>query len=219
LRTYVYIDGYNLYYGLKQLCGDRGPWRWLDLEKWVKSQSPHDFEICRVRYFTANVKPSGWQKAKRQKKFIRAVKSNPKASVHLGNYETRESQYPLRDDPGTKVWVMRTEEKQTDVNLACHMILDALVRDDEPVEAAIVVSNDSDLTYPVKVLREAGVPVGILNPHPERPSGELREIASWYRLARAQKVFDAQLPDEVADEHGIVLRPVRWGMPQEDAKP
>jgi uncharacterized LabA/DUF88 family protein len=208
LRTYVYVDGFNLYYGLKKLCHAHGPWRWLDLEAWVRSQSPPDFEIHRIRYFTAHVKPAGWAKAKRQKKFLRALRTNAKVSIHLGSYETRESEYPLRDDPGKKVWVLRTEEKRSDVNLACQLLLDAL--EEKDLEAAILVSNDSDLTFPVKVLRARGVPIGVLNPHPERPSGELREIASWYRLGRAAKVLAAQMPTEVNDQHGTVTCPARW---------
>jgi hypothetical protein len=207
MKTFVYVDGFNLYYGLSQLCKGRGPWRWLDLETWVRSQSPAAFEIAHVRYFTAHVKPAYWAKAKRQKKFLRALRAKG-VTVHKGKYETRESQYPLRDDPSTMVWVLRTEEKQSDVNLASYLLLDALVT--KEIEAAIVVSNDSDLVFPVKTLRSEGFPVGILNPHPERPGAELRDIASFYRLAKVSKVLAAQMPEEITDEHGAFHCPPRW---------
>lgn len=216
MKTYVYVDGYNVYYGLKKLCKERGPWRWLDIGAWVQSQSPAAFEVAHVRYFTAHIKPPYLAKAKRQKKFLRALESKG-VTVHKGKYETRESRYPLRDPPGTMVWVMRTEEKQSDVNLASYLLLDALVT--KEIEAAIVVSNDSDLVFPVRTLREKGFPVGILNPHPERPGAELRHIANWYRLAKASKVLAAQLPEEITDEDGTFRRPDHWATPAPEPSP
>ena len=51
MRTFVYVDGFNLYYGA--LRGT--PWKWLDpvalFEKVLQSQ--HD--IVAVKYFTARV--------------------------------------------------------------------------------------------------------------------------------------------------------------------
>jgi hypothetical protein len=44
MRVGVYVDGYNLYYGGRSLCGRGRPgWRWLDLRalsaRLVQSQS------------------------------------------------------------------------------------------------------------------------------------------------------------------------------------
>jgi len=37
MRVGVYVDGYNLYYGGKAMCG-RGPgWRWIDIRSLVTS--------------------------------------------------------------------------------------------------------------------------------------------------------------------------------------
>jgi NYN domain-containing protein len=212
MRTFAYVDAYNTYYGLKKLCsGSAEQWRWLDVARWIQSQSPRDFEIETVKYFTAEVKPTGWAKAKRQKKYLCALRANG-VEVIRGKYETRESEYPLRDNPGVFVWVSRTEEKQSDVNLACHLLLDALVHDDPP-EAAIVVSNDSDLTFPIKFLLGRGMPVGVLNPHPERPSGDFHQAATWYRLAKASKVRAAQYSHEITDGGGTFCCPSRWLTP------
>ena len=50
-RTIVYIDGYNLYYGLL-----KGPkWKWLDLMAFVKALLRPDHEIVAVKHFTARV--------------------------------------------------------------------------------------------------------------------------------------------------------------------
>ena len=53
VRTIVYIDGFNLYYGA--LKGS--PWKWLDLEKLCHLLLPRD-EIILIRYFTSKVQGS-----------------------------------------------------------------------------------------------------------------------------------------------------------------
>lgn len=132
-------------------------------------------------------------------------------TCHYGRYERYEAEYPLSRGPdaGQYVWVWKIEEKQSDVKLATTMILDALVA--EPaVEAAVLVSNDSDLVFPVKRLRREGVPVGVINPHPKRPSGELASVASFYRKVKPGKVAACQMPDQLEDERGDFAIPDRW---------
>lgn len=46
--------------------------------------------------------------------------------------------------------VARREEKGSDVNVASHLLIDVLT---ERVDAAVVISNDSDLAYPVAYAR------------------------------------------------------------------
>jgi hypothetical protein len=50
VRTNVYVDGFNLYYG----CLKGSPYRWLDLEALCAHLLPKH-TIHRVRYFTARV--------------------------------------------------------------------------------------------------------------------------------------------------------------------
>jgi len=66
-------------------------------------------------------------------------------------------------NPPKKVFVDKTEEKGSDVNLASHLLRDAYNRN---FEVAVLITNDSDLAEPVKIVRqELGLPVGVLNPH------------------------------------------------------
>jgi hypothetical protein len=68
------------------------------------------------------------------------------------------------------VKVYKTEEKGSDVNLATHLMLDAFQRD---CDLAVVVSNDSDLEEPIRVVMQVlGIPVGLLNPHPSTVAAE-----------------------------------------------
>jgi NYN domain len=66
--------------------------------------------------------------------------------------------------------VIKTEENGSDVNLATYLLLDAFKKH---CQAAVVISNDSDLKEPITVAqRELGLTVGIINPHPPQREAE-----------------------------------------------
>lgn len=65
--------------------------------------------------------------------------------------------------------VARREEKGSDVNVAAHLLVDVL---EGAVEAAVVISNDSDLMLPIQIARKH-VPVGLVNPTKGYPAGAL----------------------------------------------
>ena len=51
MRTFVYADGFNLYYGALRAT----PWKWIDLPAlFARVLQPHD-DILTVNYFTARV--------------------------------------------------------------------------------------------------------------------------------------------------------------------
>ena len=92
---------------------------------------------------------------------------------------------------------LHLEEKGSDVNLASHLLLDVL---SGAVDAAIVVSNDSDLAYPVRTAR-ARVPVGMVNPRGGTFAGDLTGKPGdgvgrhwWSKLSQAHYLAH-QLPD------------------------
>jgi uncharacterized LabA/DUF88 family protein len=208
--TYVYVDGFNLYYGLRDSCSrydEEKSWRWLNLEELFR-RLLGEFDVQKIRYFTAPLKPPYWAKAKRQARFLRALATLPKVEIHRGRYEVYESELPLRDDPSTQVWVLRSEEKQSDVALATWMLVDGL--EEAAYEVAVVVSNDSDQLPAIRILREYGFTIGVLNPHLLKPSSELRDVASFFRPIRPGPVFASQFPDELSDEGGAFTKPLNW---------
>ena len=61
---------------------------------------------------------------------------------------------PLHPPPATgpkTVQVMKSEEKGSDVNLATYLLVDAF---DDDYEMAVVVTNDSDLAEPIRLVRQ-----------------------------------------------------------------
>lgn len=104
--------------------------------------------------------------------------------------------------------VLVREEKGSDVNVATHLLLDVL---SGTVDAAVLISNDSDLGLPVTIAREY-VPVGVVNPSPGRMAGVLQGDAQmgvgrhWWRQLRPADFTRNQLPNPV----GGLSRPLGW---------
>jgi hypothetical protein len=100
------------------------------------------------------------------------------------------------------------EEKGSDVNVAAHLLLDVL---GGSVDAALVISNDSDLRFPVEQARQH-VPVGIVNPSRSYLAGDLRGNPTdgvgrhWWARLTSGDLRAHQLPDPA----GIYARPVGW---------
>jgi uncharacterized LabA/DUF88 family protein len=67
------------------------------------------------------------------------------------------------------VSVADREEKGSDVNVATHLLLDVF---QQRVDAAVVISNDSDLAFPLREARKQ-VPIGTVNPGINYTAGAL----------------------------------------------
>lgn len=207
MRTNVYIDGFNLYYG----CLKETPYRWLDLARFCQLVLPKH-SINRIRYFTATVqaRPEDPQKPVRQQTYIRALQTIPNLSIHYGRYLESVRRMPLAKPPAggpRTVEVIKTEEKGSDVNLATYLVLDGF---DKDYEAAVIVSNDSDLVEPIRVVRSRlGLQVGVLNPQ-KNTSWALQRAATFYRGVRAGVLKASQFSPTLQDAHGTITKPTDW---------
>lgn len=207
MRTNFYVDAFNLYYG----CLKGTKHRWLDLATLFGKVFPRN-EINRIRYFTAIVesRPSDLRRPAHQQAYLRALRTIPNLSIHLGQYKTRAVQLPLATPPRTgakTARVLRTEEKGSDVNLASYLLLDAFRGD---CEVAIVVSNDADLKAPIEIARvELQLSVGVLNPHPpERRSFDLQP--TFFKQLRHGPIAASQFPAVLSDARGKIRKPSSW---------
>ena len=80
-------------------------------------------------------------------------------------------------------------------------------------EVAIVISNDSDLVEPIKVVRQKlGLPVEILNPQRDRhkTAWSLKNAADDYRVIRTRALASCQFPDIMQDAKGTFHKPAGW---------
>ena len=96
VRTRVYVDGFNLYYGA--LKG--GPFKWLDPVRLASLLLPRECEIDRLRYFTARV--SGKldpQAPARQQIYMKALRTLPEVDTHFGKFLAKTAWRPLANLP------------------------------------------------------------------------------------------------------------------------
>jgi uncharacterized LabA/DUF88 family protein len=108
----------------------------------------------------------------RQETYLRALRTIPNLSVYTSHFLASKVWMKRANDPGY-VRVLKSEEKGSDVNLASALLIDC---DRSDCDIAVIVSNDSDLTFPIEhVKRHLGKIIGIINPH-KRPSRELLEF-------------------------------------------
>ncbi len=84
----------------------------------------------------------------------------------------------------TYVKVIKTEEKGSDVNMATHLLRDGFRNE---YQAAVMITNDSDLLEPVRIVRqELGFTIGILNPHQRASRVLAREACAARPEGRAK---------------------------------
>ncbi|MBY0113081.1 MAG: NYN domain-containing protein [Phycisphaerales bacterium] len=206
MRTAIYVDGFNLYFGAVKDT----PLKWLDIHAMCRMLLP-SHEIVRIRYFTAIVsaREPGDQSPVNQNVYLRALRTCPFLSVHLGHFLTHVKKLPLVNPIGDQTFakVLKTEEKGSDVNLATYLLRDAF-RDE--YDAAVLVTNDSDLLEPVKVVKqELRKTVGIICPH-KHPSKQLLAQATFMKQIRQGVLEACQLPPILTDSKGTIHKPTDW---------
>lgn len=204
MKVNIYVDGFNLYYGAVKGT----PYRWLNIAEMCRLLLPHD-QILQIKYFTAKVnpRPTDPDQRSRQETFLRALATIPNLSIIYGFFLTHEIMMPLAPPGKGYVRVIKTEEKGSDVNIATHLLMDAF---DDTYELAVIISNDSDLLEPIKVVTQRlGKAVGILNPH-KVPSMALLPHAKFVKQIRRGVLANSQFPNLLNDGRGNFSKPAAW---------
>ena len=212
-RVVAYIDGFNLYFGMRA-SGLRHCY-WLNLHDLAESLLRPGQVLKATKYFTARI-TGGRQgvsaeadraldrKRKRQSDFLEALSTLPDCEIFEGHFLGKEVQCRKCQ----ALWWTH-EEKMTDVQMATEMLDDAF---DNVFDVALVVSGDSDLVPPVRSIRRRFRQKRIVVCFPPaRPSVGLKKAANASLTIPVEKLEAAQFPDEVAKPDGFVLRrPAHW---------
>ena len=141
------------------------------------------------------------------------VLGRPPQTLSVGSYperrETRKGSSRRRGEPIPDAVVAEfhtMEEKGSDVNLAVHLLDDAWKG---LFEAAVVISNDTDLVLPVRMVRaERNLPVFVVCPGRWQVAPQLRQAASHVRHIRPAMLRVAQFPDTLPGT--TISRPTDW---------
>ena len=203
-RVISYIDGFNLYYGLKSKGWKK--YYWLDLVSLSKAllKSQQTLEHC--HYFTARISNSSshGQSAKRQSLWLDVLDTQANQTNHFGHYLQKVQRCK---GCGSK-WVIN-EEKMTDVNIATQLIIDAY---EDKFDTALVMSGDSDLSTPIEeVSRRFSTKKIVVVFPPNRHSSHLRKIATHSFMLGETKLRQNQLPEIIVTQTGHELkRPPEW---------
>lgn len=108
--------------------------------------------------------------------------------------------------PGQFASISTFEEKGSDVNLAVWAMADSY---ENRANAVVLVTNDSDLAEPARLLRARGTVVGVAAPRPGLSSKRIP--ADFLKTIRPADLAACQLPPTVRSVSGSILRrPPRW---------
>lgn len=208
-RLAVYVDGFNLYRGMRS--ANMRNLLWLDLFSLAERICPKDARVVAVKYFTAHIlnlkranDPQHAQEEasrRRQLTYISALESRG-VQIFLGRYKRRHIQCRAC---GAE-WI-KPEEKMSDVQLATHMLVDAFRGE---FDMAMVVSGDADVVPPIEVVvRKLSLPVVVAFP-PKRILRELGDKATGVIHINKRHLVQAQLPKEIAHKGHTLMRPAKW---------
>ena len=207
MKTFVYVDAFNLYYGAVKGT----PYKWLDLQALCQVMIPRN-TIASIKYFTARVqpRPGDPDQPTRQLIYLRALQTLPNTQIVFGHYLSHVVWMPLafpQENEKPFVQVMKTEEKGSDVNLATHLLVDAF---DDAFDCAVIVSGDSDLRAPVQIVANRfHKTVGVLNPQ-KKPCKALQGAARFYKHIREAALQASQFPAILKDKQGTFHKPSSW---------
>ncbi|WP_370088619.1 NYN domain-containing protein [Ekhidna sp.] len=201
IKVNVYIDGFNFYYGLKNKGWKK--YYWLDIVSFFECFMNEGQVLNEVFYCTA-IPINNQGKKDRQDLFFSANLLNPKFKLVLGKYVNKKINY--------KGKILKTfEEKQTDVNIAVEMIRNVIQGN---CDTSILVSADSDLVPPIKLIKQLYQKHKIYTHFPpDRHSVDLKNNSdSIIKLGHFEKRFkQSLLPNIVTLKNGHkIKKPRSW---------
>ncbi len=226
LRTRVYIDGYNLYFGC--LKGTR--YKWLDPLTLFKqhiipsSMAPGLTSVLlplSIKYFTARIVESAAKAVDSvscQARYNTALRKLYPGQIELieGYYSVTKQQARIVDGDKwprncEEILVWKLEEKQSDVNLALQTYHDAISGN---VDQVIIVTNDTDIAPALKLIRaHTDVIIGLViptRPSMRKANTELADQAHWVRNQIAEyELANSQLPRVIPGRKPTV-KPLSW---------
>ena len=171
-------------------------------------------DVVKIKYYTADVssRPPDNRQGDRQKAYLTALSQLPKVEIIKGHFlGPKVVRMPLCDEnglyQGRTVTVLKTEEKGSDVNLAVDLLHDCV---QDRYECAIVVSNDSDILSPIRIVRrDYGKKIGLASPH-TRPSLQLSQNVDFRIRVTETALSASQLPETIAFGNRQISRPTEW---------
>ncbi len=200
-RVVAYIDGFNLYFGIRQ-----AKWKrlyWLDVAALAEDLLKPSQQLTAVRYFTARISGPP-DKQRRQNAFLEATRIMGKCTMHYGQY----LQTPQKCQVCGSTYEV-PKEKMTDVNIAVEMLSDAHTG---VFDTALLISADSDLTPPVRKIKQLFPANRVIAAFPpKRRSKRLSNAADGFIRVSRTNLASSLLPETVQKRGSYAIsRPPEW---------
>ena len=218
MKTNVYIDAGNLYYGLLR---DNCSAKWLDPLALTRALIRSDHAIGAVKFYTARVRtyPYDAEAVERQRIYLRALSEIKGLKIVEGYYNKNKVWMPAvsgacrtcKETADGRVHIVKLEEKRTDVNIATDMLYDAFT---DSIDAVALISGDSDFIAPLDLIRKKfGKQVLVFDPH--QRFSDICYHASYYAHIQRDLPAKCQLPEVIpVGTHGRTIhRPAAWAAP------
>jgi uncharacterized LabA/DUF88 family protein len=200
-RVIAYVDGYNLYFGLRSKGWKR--FYWLNIQSLAEQLLKSGQELIETKYFTTVVKKPE-DKRLRQSVFLDALRTLPNFSIYYGQFLSEDIICRRCGYTYTTY-----HEKMTDVNISVELMTDAL---QDRFDLALLISADSDLVGPVKAVQNLFSPKRVVAVFPPgRHSFALKQVVKNFLHIDHVKLAKSLFPDEVIKSDGVILRrPEKW---------
>ena len=197
MKVIAFIDGFNLYHSLAA-NSETKKYRWLDLEKLCHLFVRKSEILVKVYYFTALAK---WDQGKmaRHKEYIKALETTNIQVVH-GNFK-----YVTKKCRECHKQYQTFEEKETDVNIALHLLKLAFQNE---FDKFFLMTGDSDLIPVLKMIREhfPNKRSHIIIPINGR-AWSLKNIADNSSKIKTRHLKNSLFPDVIHLQNGIISKP------------
>ena len=198
-RVIVYVDGFNLYFGIKTTYPSL---KWLNLNMLAQNLLKEHQILIDIKYYTAMIS-NNHSKVKRQVSYIDVLK-HCGVKVILGQYKSK-TQVCRSCEVKFKIF----EEKMTDVNISVDLLMDAV---DDNYDTAILISGDTDLIPPLKIIKKRFDTKKILAIFPPQRANKAvkKEVYASFTLGR-KLLLDSQFENAITLSNGTqITKPKEW---------
>ncbi|MDR1996795.1 MAG: NYN domain-containing protein [Candidatus Margulisbacteria bacterium] len=220
-RISFFIDGYNLFYGLKSL--KKQNYKWLNIKKLSEYLiNPNAEEIAIIHYFTTKViipadiqelpenirqpRMTGFKtKQANQEQYLSALRTLPNVNIHYGKYKNKIYQCPKCHQS-----YAQPTEKITDVNISVQALLGA---HNNEYDTAYFITGDTDIAPAMQAVGNSSFNklVKVAFP-PNRKNDYIKNLLpNSYRQIKEKTILKCLFAPKVKTNTGYeIICPQQW---------
>lgn len=203
----IYVDGLNLYNGLKS-AGLR-KYYWLNLEKLSCLLLKPNQKLNKIKYFTSVVYPNehtdhtGLNKHTRQSRYLKALRTLESLEIILGRHQKNIIKCNSCQHTPSKY-----NEKMTDVKIAVELLKDAF---NKSCDTQILITGDTDLIPATEAVYNLSQTRLIIFAPPYRRNDSLKKYCHFYGKLFKNYFQKSQFPNIVVNSEDYeVSKPAYW---------